>query len=1371
MNIPKKYIKTIIEDEGKRKKLALNKSKIIDLIIETRDKEYIKSIIEDEGKRKQVGIEINSFYILELIKNINDSNYIKSIIEDKSQRELLGIELNSYDFIELIIATNDDKYIKDIIEDKTKRESMGIELDLYGILSLIKKTNDENYIKSLIEDKDKRRKLGLSQDESLYLCKKLLIKLKNMEYFAKFVTNNEMQKASGLKVEDIVECIDSFETEKIEEFIFKLQASNELYNLDLNKKTYIPQNMTIGIEIESEGISSELILKLSNIIDLGWKCKKDSSLIDGVETISPILQGDNDSISNSIKKVCKTLKILKQNTSERCGGHIHIGADYLTNSKSWIDLIEIWGNCEEIFYLIGNTEGEIPRQGIKKYAKLISREWEKDLYKGSIQLDSIKDLKDFSKRLLKEDKCFGINFKNLKKEKNTIEFRLSNGTINANTWIENINLFGGLIMIAQSLSIIQEKNKENMTKKEKRMLECFEIVKNVELKKEERLEALLEMIVPEEKDIYRRRYQVNSKLLEQNLEVKKSITDMIAKRLIDLKKVNETMERIIQFNRHFGLNTEFISDESVLGYALNNTIYINSSIEQDYDRTNRHELLHFFEDTEEFQKLKEQILEQNKEHLEQIRSEYELRYFGLYSEDEINAGVLDNEIAIDLLIDNSVIEYEDGLKIGDSFLGNIEHELEEKRYLNLTLNNNIKNMNLSKWEKIFVANYYDGKDRIIPQGKEKLEVIKSDVESCLQELYEMCEADFIINPYSPEVIREYENEIKTLKQRGEDTTNLKSDKEVLLQELSEKFSKQLWEEYKHIVDFIKNEDYEPSFKYLMLKETLTKTYKKNKSDEKDKTIIKKRDLHRSIAGHMVLNKTTLDVIYNNLESYDNFANLYFAGLEIFNKTTAEKNGISLEGVETYGKGKWLKFEGKSSNEAEYLKNAEKLASLVKDTPWCTKTLASSQLAQGDFFVFIDNEEKPHIAVKMSGSEIDEIRGIQNGNAQELEENYRDIALSFLENNKDIKNGKEWLEKEEWNKRLIEYYRKIDAGEFTRVDVPGLIHDLLEVEDYRSHGEENSNMTDLKKNIGKIKGLLAEYYECSEYEICTEDIEFKKTDYEVCPYKIIFGNANFRGSDITNLGNLQIIGGDADFRKTKITKLERLQKIVGNADFRDSRIEYLDDLQIIGGDSNFRNSQVIDLGSLKIIGRDAIFSYSKLKCLGKLQTIGGFVDFSESIIEDLGNLQSIDGSASFGESEIRNLGNLQKIGKNVYFQNSQITDLGSLKNIGGNVFFEDSEITNLGNLEFIGGNAEFLDSKVIELGKLENIMGEIDWGDNDYLRIKYQERQSSQAKRKKEELKIIGKRQQAGEFMDFVDAVTSKTRGKENEKMNIERGDE
>ena len=652
----------------------------------------------------------------------------------------------------------------------------------------------------------------------------------------------------------------------------------------------------------------------------------------------------------------------------------------------------------------------------------------------------------------------------------------------------------------------------------------------------------------------------------------------------------------------------------------------------------------------------------------------------------------------------------------------------------MKLNNNIKNMNLSKWEKIFVENYYNGKDKRLPQGKDKIEAIKQDIESGLQELYDMTESDFIIDPNSPEVKREYNSEIKALKQRGEGETAWfhENYKEDPLKQIATRFTKQLWEEYKHIVDFIKNEEYEPAFKYLMLNETLTKIYKKDIDNEKSKTIRDNRILNKSIAGHMILNKTTLDVMYENVESYDNFANMYFAAIEVLNKVIANKSEISLENVETYGKGKWLIFEGKSSNEKEYLKNAEELAALVKDTPWCTKTLASSQLADGDFFVFIDNEEKPHIAVKTLGNEIDELREIQN--AQELEEEYRDVALSFLENNKDIKNGKEWLEKEEWNKRLIEYTKKIDAGEFSKEDVPGLLNDLLNVGDYRSHGNGlNSNKIELEKRLNKVKWMIAEYYECKEEEICIEDADFSSTNYLECPYRIILGYADFRYSKITSLGNLQSIGGFADFRYSQLTSLGNLQSIGGSADFEYSKVTNLGKLQSIGGSADFGDSQITSLGNLKSIEGNADFKDSKVTNLGNLQSIGGIAIFIDSQITSLGNLQSIGGDAAFVRSQITSLGNLQSIGGDAYFKNSKITSLGKLKRIEGDAYFEDSNITDFGDLEYIGGNVYF--------------------GNNIELKKKYEELMEKR-KRDRKELELIAKKQRTDDITDSIEEFTN-----------------
>lgn len=47
----------------------------------------------------------------------------------------------------------------------------------------------------------------------------------------------------------------------------------------------------------------------------------------------------------------------------------------------------------------------------------------------------------------------------------------------------------------------------------------------------------------------------------------------------------------------------------------------------------------------------------------------------------------------------------------------------------------------------------------------------------------------------------------------------------------------------------------------------------------------------------------------------------------------KQSGIVLDGVDTYGKGRWIKFEGKNTNPEEYLENAQRLVALAQNTPW------------------------------------------------------------------------------------------------------------------------------------------------------------------------------------------------------------------------------------------------------------------------------------------------------------------------------------------------------------------------------------------------------------------------------------------------------
>ncbi len=549
--------------------------------------------------------------------------------------------------------------------------------------------------------------------------------------------------------------------------------------------------------------------------------------------------------------------------------------------------------------------------------------------------------------------------------------------------------------------------------------------------------------------------------------------------------------RIVSLNKRLGLKTEFIQDDNILGYALNDTIYLNDSIDNDLYKTNLHELLHFYEDNEMFITYKNIILEQIEMYVPELRDRYALRYAGLYSEEEIKNGVIDNEIVIDFLVDeyknNYEVDIDNNLRLGNMVLRSIKNNIADKRYLTLTVRSNVKAMKLPKWDKIFAENYYGKQDLFgeihnYPSANRE-EVIKEDIKKSLDRLYNLKLNDFRIDPNSEDVLRYYQNTTKALMERGATSNGFLENRDSYLRDIADKFSKQLYEEYKHVLNIIKNSSYDDSFKYLMLNETLTKAYKRENNSN---TIIKKRNLHKTIQGLMTFNNAILDTIYNYSDE-NSLSNIYFAALEIYSNTLAGNNEVSIENVDTYNKGTWIKFEGKGLNNDDYIKNAYDLASLISKTQWCTKLTASTTLADGDFYVFIDNDNKPHIAVKMKGNTIDEVRGISGGSNQELETEYRDVAVSFLMNNSSIQNGIEWLQKEEWNRRLVSYKNKIQNNDLESINIDELMSDLEHI-DYKSHSSSNSALDKLWRIIRETPTLvdkIREHYGYKEDEFVFE----------------------------------------------------------------------------------------------------------------------------------------------------------------------------------------------------------------------------------------------------------------------------------------------
>lgn len=618
----------------------------------------------------------------------------------------------------------------------------------------------------------------------------------------------------------------------------------------------------------------------------------------------------------------------------------------------------------------------------------------------------------------------------------------------------------------------------------------------------------------------------------------------------------------------------------------------------------------------------------------------------------------------------------------------------DKRKLEL---NNTYNLGLSYWDLIFWQN---NKIQANNEG-ELVEKIQNNAEDLLKKLYAIAESKekfYIKSQCNKELDRYFYNK---LSKQAENTSSI-ADENVKKEKLSKILGENQYKEYKNIVENMKKSNYPTSFKCLMLLETLTQTYRIDYHNNDTRLIVNKRKLGETILGMMNFPTVALEYIYNQAKNYTSFKNLYKDAQLEYRKMVCVNSEIDISDAETFNKGKWIKFSCLKEDEENFNKNVEKLTALVAETPWCTNAYASNHLTEGDFYVFVDNNGKPRIAVKMTGNELDEIRGLKNNSSQEIEDEYRDVAISFLKTNKDIKNGVHWLEKEEWNERLLQYRKDLQLGNIDKIDIDKLIKDLF-FKDYKIHdGQANTNLNELIQELPKIKNEIAKHLHLKPSEIYFG--EYNPSKKEECPYKVIFGDVVFE--NIKKADNLMYIFGNADLYNSKILDLPNLKFIANDVYFENSKILSLPNLETIGGCAFFGNSQLNNLPNLKYIVNDAEFYNSKLRTLPSLISIGGDVDFKNSNLESLPQLKEINGDADFRDTIITDLQNLTTIEKNAYFSNSIVQDLSKLTFVGGNANFRQCAVQDLSSLHTIGANGYFSNCNIKSLPNLTYVNGNL-----------------------------------------------------------------
>ena len=481
---------------------------------------FLKGIKDDDNKITIINSLQSDDKKIELLDEILDENLKVKIIEnledDDKKIELLDEILDENLKVKIIENLEDD--------DKKIAQLVNFSYEEYRIRIIRSLDSSDKKISFLENFKDENSKIKIIEtisdlDKRIEALSYLESESAKLEVINKIYDKEKKLKALGTINEKY---------KRIYELIYGKDEEN------INGKYTafgLPKEMTIGIEIESVGEKNNLLPDYLR----NWEGKKDNSLGNkGKEYTSPIMH-DRKKDVQEIYRVNEILKLFGMEATPNCGAHVHIGADYIKTEEGFKQLVELWGNAEEIYYLISNKPGELPRKGIEQFAKPISYEL------GDRELDKIP--KDrfilVAKRIFGRCRHRSLNLMSVNNARNTIEFRLSNGTLDGNTWIENIRLYGRTVEIAEKLGLILKKleNEEELSKEEKELYGLKERLKQ-EIPLDEKMDILMEILFDEEeRKVYRKRYTAN-----KSLDEKEEIVSNMEFKKVDFKKIYKSVE-------------------------------------------------------------------------------------------------------------------------------------------------------------------------------------------------------------------------------------------------------------------------------------------------------------------------------------------------------------------------------------------------------------------------------------------------------------------------------------------------------------------------------------------------------------------------------------------------------------------------------------------------------------------------------------------------------------------------------------------------------------------------------------------------------------------------------------------------------------
>ncbi len=304
------------------------------------------------------------------------------------------------------------------------------------------------------------------------------------------------------------------------------------------------QETTYGVEIEANFEDAKIPYfdmflndSLPSVSPYGdWEFSTDATVPIGNEVVSPPLTDKPEAIKE-LYAICGFLQDVGFNNTNKnnVAGQINIGINNLDTARSIINFYELYCNSEELLYHICNEEGDILRANINTASKFgpIS-----NLF-GTISYDENMSREELLDLIVEKQ---GINFKknsialrDMKSSKSArLEFRMPNGTIKPEVWIDNIRLFGRMVEVAKEIDLIQDL--DNPTEEQLRKLNLKESLKK-DVPLDEKLEILMDLLFDDEKikQIYKNRFR--------------TLERMISEKSIDKYSANPGTFKTVQFEK------------------------------------------------------------------------------------------------------------------------------------------------------------------------------------------------------------------------------------------------------------------------------------------------------------------------------------------------------------------------------------------------------------------------------------------------------------------------------------------------------------------------------------------------------------------------------------------------------------------------------------------------------------------------------------------------------------------------------------------------------------------------------------------------------------------------------------------------------